>query len=122
MATKLLIVESPGKIKKIKSFLNSDFIVSASIGHIRDLDKKSLSIDVDNKFKPTYVTLSDKKKVVSELKKIMADKTVYLASDMDLEGEFISESIRDILKLKNYFKRLYKKLYLLDLKTYSKYK
>ena len=102
MATKLLIVESPGKIKKIKSFLNSDFIVSASIGHIRDLDKKSLSIDVENKFKPTYVTLSDKKKVVSELKKMAADKTVYLASDMDLEGEFISESIRDILKLKNY--------------------
>ena len=102
MATKLLIVESPGKIKKIKSFLTSDFIVSASIGHIRDLDKKSLSIDVENKFKPTYVTLSDKKKVVSELKKMAADKTVYLASDMDLEGEFISESIRDILKLKNY--------------------
>ena len=102
MATKILIVESPGKIKKIKSFLNDDFIISASVGHIRDLDKKSLSIDVDKKFKPTYVILLDKKKVVSELKKIAIDKIVYLASDMDLEGEFISESIRDILKLKNY--------------------
>ena len=102
MTTKLLIVESPGKINKIKSFLSSDFSVSASIGHIRDLDKKSLSIDVDNKFKPTYTILSDKKKVVSELKKLAADKTVYLASDMDLEGEFISESIREILKLKTY--------------------
>ena len=102
MATKILIVESPGKIKKIKSFLNDDFIISASVGHIRDLDKKSLSIDVDKKFKPTYVILLDKKKVVSELKKIATDKIVYLASDMDLEGEFISESIRDILKLKNY--------------------
>ena len=100
--SKLLIVESPGKINKIKSFLSSDFSVSASIGHIRDLDKKSLSIDVDNKFKPTYTILSDKKKVVSELKKLAADKTVYLASDMDLEGEFISESIREILKLKTY--------------------
>jgi DNA topoisomerase-1 len=104
MTTKLLIVESPGKINKIKSFLPSDFSVSASIGHIRDLDKKSLSIDVDNKFKPTYTILSDKKKVVSELKKIAADKTVYLASDMDLEGEFISESIREILKLKTYYR------------------
>ena len=102
MATKILIVESPGKIKKIKSFLNDDFIISASVGHVRDLDKKSLSIDVDKKFKPTYVILLDKKKVVSELKKIAIDKIVYLASDMDLEGEFISESIRDILKLKNY--------------------
>ena len=102
MTTKLLIVESPGKINKIKSFLSSDFSVSASIGHIRDLDKKSLSIDVDNKFKPTYTILSDKKKVVLELKKLAADKTVYLASDMDLEGEFISESIREILKLKSY--------------------
>lgn len=102
MATKLLIVESPGKIKKIKSFLPSDFAVSASIGHIRDLDKKSLSIDVNNKFKPTYAILSDKKKVVLELKKLAVDKIVYLASDMDLEGEFISESIRDLLKLKTY--------------------
>jgi DNA topoisomerase-1 len=102
MTTKLLIVESPGKINKIKSFLSSDFSVSASIGHIRDLDKKSLSIDVENKFKPTYTILSDKKKVVLELKKLAADKTVYLASDMDLEGEFISESIREILKLKTY--------------------
>jgi DNA topoisomerase-1 len=102
MTTKLLIVESPGKIKKIKSFLPSDFAVSASVGHIRDLDKKSLSIDVEKKFKPTYAILSDKKKVVSELKKIATDKIVYLASDMDLEGEFISESIRDVLKLKTY--------------------
>ncbi len=102
MTTKLLIVESPGKINKIKSFLPSDFSVSASIGHIRDLDKKSLSIDVENKFKPTYTILSDKKKVVLELKKLAADKIVYLASDMDLEGEFISESIREILKLKTY--------------------
>jgi DNA topoisomerase-1 len=102
MTTKLLIVESPGKINKINTFLPSDFSVSASIGHIRDLDKKSLSIDVENKFKPTYTILSDKKKVVLELKKLAADKIVYLASDMDLEGEFISESIREILKLKTY--------------------
>jgi len=103
MTTKLLIVESPGKINKIKSFLSSDFSVSASIGHIRDLDKNDLSIDVENKFNPTYTILSDKKKVVSELKKLATDKKiVYLASDMDLEGEFISESIREILKLKTY--------------------
>lgn len=102
MTTKLLIVESPGKINKIKSFVSSDFSVSASIGHIRDLDKKSLSIDVENKFKPTYTILSDKKKVVLELKKLAVDKIVYLASDMDLEGEFISDSIREILKLKTY--------------------
>ena len=98
---KLIIVESPGKIKTIRKFLDCNDTVKASVGHIMDLDKKSLSIDVNKKFKPTYVILLDKKKVVSELKKIAIDKIVYLASDMDLEGEFISESIRDILKLKN---------------------
>ena len=61
MATKILIVESPGKIKTIQKFLDSNYIVKASVGHIRDLDKKNLSIDVDKKFKPTYVILLDKK-------------------------------------------------------------
>lgn len=61
MTTKLIIVESPGKIKTIQKFLDSNDSVKASVGHIRDLDKKSLSIDVDKKFKPTYVILLDKK-------------------------------------------------------------
>ena len=65
----LVIVESPGKIKKIQSALGSDYVVKASIGHIRDLDESGLSIDIKNGFRPEYVVPADKKKVVSDLKK-----------------------------------------------------
>ena len=65
----LVIVESPGKIKKIQSALGDDYVVMASIGHIRDLDESGLSIDIENGFKPEYVIPADKKKVVSDLKK-----------------------------------------------------
>ena len=64
----LVIVESPGKIKKINSILGKDYIVKASVGHVRDLDHKNLGIDLENNFKPTYVISKDKKKVVSDLR------------------------------------------------------
>ena len=64
----LVIVESPGKIKKINEYLGSDYIVKASFGHVQDLDKKTLSIDVQNNFKPLYIVSPDKSKVVKELK------------------------------------------------------
>ena len=64
----LVIVESPGKIKKIKSFLGSDYIVMASVGHICDLSKDSNAIDYDNRFNPTYQIMPDKKSVVNNLK------------------------------------------------------
>ena len=98
----LVIVESPGKIKKIQDALgNENFTVKASMGHIRDLDESGLSIDVKNGFKPEYVIPADKKKVVSELKKTAKEATaVWLASDADREGEAISWHLFETLGLK----------------------
>lgn len=91
MAKNLVIVESPAKARTIEKFLGKDFSVKSSFGHVRDLPKKGLSIDKDNGFAPTYEVTSDKKKVISELKKAAkgAD-TVWLASDEDREGEAIA--------------------------------
>lgn len=98
---KLVIVESPNKIKKIGGFLGPDYIVKASYGHIQDLDKKNLSIDVENNFKPNYVVNPDKTNVISELKREMRKcDTCYLASDFDREGESIAWHISNVLKLK----------------------
>ena len=96
----LVIVESPGKIKKIQSALGSDYVVKASIGHIRDLDESGLSIDIDNGFKPNYVVPADKKKVVADLKKAAKDASaIWLASDADREGEAISWHLFETLGL-----------------------
>lgn len=70
MSKILVIVESPGKISKINQYLGSDYIVKASFGHVQDLDKNTLSIDVEDNFKPFYITSPDKVKVVKELKEI----------------------------------------------------
>lgn len=97
----LVIVESPGKIKKIKSALGSNFTVMASIGHIRDLQENGLSIDIENGFAPQYVIPAEKKKTVSELKKAAKEaSTVWLASDADREGEAISWHLYEALGLK----------------------
>lgn len=101
MTEYLLIVESPGKIKKIQSFIPNNYHVMASVGHVDDLDSKSLSIDIANNFKPTYVINPDKKKVISNIKNNIKDKIVLLCSDQDYEGEKISDSLRNILKLSN---------------------
>ena len=105
MPKNLLIVESPGKIKKIQSFLGPDFIVAASRGHIMDLDSSGLALDPDNNFEPTYEVYKDKKSVVADLKKSCAsckgEGKIYLAADEDREGEFIAESIKRVLKLKD---------------------
>ena len=96
----LVIVESPGKIDKIKKALGSDYIVKASIGHIRDLDESGLSIDIANGFKPEYVVPADKKKVVAELKKAAKEASaIWLASDADREGEAISWHLFETLEL-----------------------
>ena len=101
--SKLIIVESPGKIKKIKSLLDSSYVVMASVGHIRDLAKESLSIDIDDNFKPTYEILSDKKKVVSNLKKAVAEADeILIAADGDREGEAIAYHLMEVLKIRNY--------------------
>ena len=96
----LVIVESPGKVKTIQKFLGGDYLVKASIGHIRDLQEKKLSVDVEHGFQPEYVVPADKKKVVSELKKLAAGaETVWLASDEDREGEAISWHLSETLAL-----------------------
>ncbi|MBR5834662.1 MAG: type I DNA topoisomerase [Bacteroidales bacterium] len=97
----LVIVESPAKAGTIQKYLGSDYIVKSSFGHIRDLQDNELSIDVKNGFAPEYVIPSDKKKVVSELKKAAKEaSTVWLASDEDREGEAISWHLFETLDLK----------------------
>ena len=101
MEGNLVIVESPAKAGRIQSFLGKDYIVKSSYGHIRDLQDKKLSVDIEHGFSPEYVVPSDKKKVVTELKKL-AEKadTVWLASDADREGEAISWHLFETLGLK----------------------
>jgi DNA topoisomerase-1 len=99
---KLIIVESPGKIKKISSILSDDYLIKASVGHIRDLDKKGLSYD-ETTFQADYQILPDKHEVVRNLKQAAKNATViYLASDPDREGEAISQGLKEILKLTTY--------------------
>ena len=96
----LVIVESPGKVKTIQKYLGKDYLVKASIGHIRDLQEKKLGVDVAHGFQPEYVVPADKKKVVAELKKLSsAAQTVWLASDEDREGEAISWHLSETLGL-----------------------
>ncbi len=96
----LVIVESPAKAKTIEKYLGSDYIVTSSIGHIRDLPKKNLSIDIEHGFKPLYEVSADKKKLVAELKS-MAKKSseILLATDEDREGEAIAWHLSEILGL-----------------------
>lgn len=100
MADNLVIVESPAKAKTIQKFLGNGYEVKSSFGHIRDLQDKKLSVDVERNFTPEYVIPSDKKKVVAELKKAAAcASTVWLASDEDREGEAISWHLFETLGL-----------------------
>ena len=100
MEGNLVIVESPAKAKTIQKFLGPDFIVKSSFGHIRDLQDKSLSIDIDGGFIPEYVIPAAKKKVVSELKSAAQKaQTIWLASDEDREGEAISWHLSQTLGL-----------------------
>ena len=99
MAKNLVIVESPAKAKTIEKFLGKDYVVKSSFGHIRDLPKKGLNIDIANGFKPNYEVSVDKKKIVAELKKAAAGAEVWLASDEDREGEAIAWHLTQALKL-----------------------
>jgi DNA topoisomerase-1 len=100
MYENLVIVESPAKAKTIEKFLGKDFFVTSSMGHIRDLEKKDFGIDIQNNFTPKYEISADKKKLVTELKKLVKEsKTIWLASDEDREGEAISWHLMETLKL-----------------------
>ena len=104
----LVIVESPAKAKTISKFLGSDYTVMASMGHVRDLPKSNLGFDPNDNFKPKYMVTTDKKKVISDLKKhISKDTTIYLAADEDREGEAIAWHLIPALKIeKNPIKRI----------------
>ena len=98
--SKLVIVESPTKVKSIKKYLGSDFNVVASMGHIRDLPKSKMGIDIEHGFKPQYLNMADKKELIAKLKDLAANSdTVYLATDPDREGEAISWHLAQILAL-----------------------
>src|ERR1700756_1468627 len=99
MAKNLVIVESPAKAKTIEKFLGKDYSVKSSFGHIRDLPKKGLNIDIEHDFAPKYEISADKRKVVSELKKAAIGREVWLASDEDREGEAIAWHLAYALKL-----------------------
>ncbi len=111
MSKNLVIVESPNKTKTISKYLGSDYKVVSSVGHIRDLStsgKYGFGVDVENGFKPNYVPIKGKKKIINELKKDVNDADfVYLATDPDREGEAISWHLYDALNLKeNKYKRI----------------
>ena len=96
----LVIVESPAKAKTIEGYLGKDFVVKSSYGHVRDLPTKGLSIDLENNFKPDYTVMTDKKKVITELRKLTKEaEIVWLATDEDREGEAISWHLSEALGL-----------------------
>ena len=102
MATesKLVIVESPSKAKTIGKYLGPDYIVKASMGHLRDLPKSTMGVDIDNGFEPEYVPLEAKADLITELRKAAKKaEAVYLATDPDREGEAISWHLKELLRL-----------------------
>ncbi|HPV56308.1 MAG TPA: toprim domain-containing protein, partial [Tenuifilaceae bacterium] len=100
MIENLVIVESPAKAKTIEKFLGKQFVVKSSFGHIRDLSKKNLGVEIAKNYKPEYIISDDKKKLVDELKKASAEaQQVWLASDEDREGEAIAWHLAEVLKL-----------------------
>ncbi len=109
MGKNLIIVESPAKAKTISKFLNNKFIVKASAGHIRDLPKKTIGVDIENGFKAKYVTDRSKSKIIKELREKAKDAdAIYLASDHDREGEAIAWHILHVLKAEAKGKDVYR--------------
>lgn len=107
MSKNLVIVESPAKAKTIEGYLGKDFTVKSSFGHVRDLPKDGLAVDVLNGFRPSYEISPDKKKLVSELKSLAkAADEVWLATDDDREGEAISWHLKEALGLRDNTKRI----------------
>jgi DNA topoisomerase-1 len=101
MSKSLVIVESPAKAKTIGKYLGKDFVVKASLGHIKDLPKKDLSVDVDNDFAPHYEVIEGKKKLIAELKQAAKGVDfIYLAADPDREGEAICWHLKEELEPK----------------------
>ncbi len=99
-AKDLVIVESPAKAKTIEKYLGGNYRVTASMGHLRDLPKSKMGVDIENGFEPQYIPVRDKAELIQELKKYAKSaKTVYLATDPDREGEAISWHLKELLEL-----------------------
>src|SRR6202041_3586259 len=115
MSKSLVIVESPTKAKTIGKYLGKQFVVMASLGHVKDLPKKNLSVDVDKNFEPHYEVIEGKKKLIAELKAAAkgAD-AVYLAADPDREGEAIcfhlQEELQDRKKDTKFFRVMFNEI------------
>ena len=98
--SKLVIVESPAKAKTIGKYLGAGFVVKASMGHLRDLPRKKMSVDIEHDFTPIYMPIEGKDKLISELRQeIQKSDFVYLATDPDREGEAISWHIKELFNL-----------------------
>src|ERR1051325_1104102 len=98
MAKNLVVVESPAKAKTINKYLGSDYIVKASLGHIKDLPKSKLGVDEEKNFEPHYVVIRGKNDILKDLKKAAEkSKKIYLAADPDREGEAISYHLAEEL-------------------------
>ena len=113
MPKSLVIVESPAKAKTINKYLGSDYTVKASMGHVMDLPKKDLGVDVSKGFKPTYISIPSKKNVIQELKAAAAKaEAIYLAADPDREGEAICAHLRELLdgKKRKFFRVLFNEI------------
>src|SRR5947199_9052353 len=101
MAKALVIVESPAKAKTINKYLGKQYVVKASLGHIKDLPKRDLAVDVENGFRPNYVVIEGKKKLMQELRDAAKKvDSIYLAADPDREGEAICWHLQEELKPK----------------------
>ena len=99
--SKLVIVESPAKAKTIGKYLGSDYVVKASMGHLRDLPRKTMGVDLEHDFKPEYGPIEGKDKIIADLRKAAKEADfVYLATDPDREGEAISWHLKTLLGLK----------------------
>src|SRR5918992_1200389 len=102
MAKALVIVESPAKAKTISKYLGNQYIVKASLGHIKDLPKKDLAVAVDSDFRPDYQIIEGKKKLITELKQTAKKvESIYLAADPDREGEAICFHLQEELNGRN---------------------
>src|SRR4030042_924963 len=98
MQKSLVIVESPAKAKTINRYLGSDYLVKASMGHVRDLPRREMGVDVEHGFEPTYELLDGRRKLVAELKKYARSApNVFLATDLDREGEAIAWHLAESL-------------------------
>jgi DNA topoisomerase-1 len=107
MGKSLLVVESPTKMKTLSKFLGKDFTIKATYGHIKDLPKSKIGVDIDKEFKPHFVIVKGKAKAVDEIKKVGADaETIYIGSDPDREGEAIAFHVAEVLGKNKNIKRV----------------